>query len=266
MARAAWRGYVAIGQLGIPVRLHSGSRSVAPRFVTIHDKDGAPVERTMKCSYEQREIPASETVKAIEHNGSYIPISEQELERSATSPVKMIIVEQFCDTGDVPPIYYEKPYFMVAAKGGERAYALLREVLARERKAALARYFLYRREHIGLISAHRDLLVLQQLRYASEITPRSDLKTPALPKPSPKEVEALSEVVRRHGGPLYIEDYHDTYEEQLQELIDRKIRGVKTSKSHRLPATSLKGDDHLMDALQETLQTPAGLGPGEKSP
>jgi DNA end-binding protein Ku len=139
--KATWQGYIALGQLGIPVRLYSASRLVRPQFVQLHEKDSAPVERVLKCSAENREITYKEIVRAVEYEpGHYITLTGQELERNLPTPAKTIEVKQFCELSEVAPIYYEKPYYIVPSKGGERAYALLREALVRSKKAIVAQF------------------------------------------------------------------------------------------------------------------------------
>lgn len=251
--KAAWQGHIALGQLGIPVRLYSATRSSRPQFTQLHEKDSAPVERVLKCSAENKEISYKEIVRAVEYEpGRYITLTGQELERNLPGPTKTIEVKQFCDPADIEPIYYEKPYYIVPSKGGERAYALLREALARSQKVMVADYALAHREHIGAIGMHGDLLILHQLRFVSEITPRSEVKTRALPRPSPTEVNALISVIDRFSGPFYIEDYHDDYAEQVQMLIERKVKGLAPPRRERLSPHATP-EEEIVSALQDTL-------------
>ncbi|HET8708673.1 MAG TPA: Ku protein [Candidatus Saccharimonadales bacterium] len=264
MTKATWSGYLALGQVGLPVRLYNGTRSTGPHFVTLHEKDNSPVERTLRCKAEQRDITADDTVRAIEYEaGRYITLTDSELERTATHPVKTIMITQFCDMTSVNAIAFDKPYYIVAAPGGEHAYALLRDVLVRTKKAAVASYYLYRRERIGLIGVHNDLLMLFQLRFAADITPRSDLPTPPLPKPSPQEIDALSDIVERYSSPFYIEDYHDEYADKIHGIVDRKVRGLKPPRQPHQPDTPTTDEHDLLEALQKTLRAP-GLSAGDQ--
>jgi non-homologous end joining protein Ku len=60
--KATWQGYIALGQLGIPAKLYSASRSIRPQFVQLHEKDSSPVERVLKCSSENHEISYNQDV------------------------------------------------------------------------------------------------------------------------------------------------------------------------------------------------------------
>lgn len=253
-SRAAWQGYISLGRLGIPVRLYAAIQSIRPKFVQLHESDGSPVTRELRCQAEHRKIESAEVIRAIEYEpGKYVTLTDNEISTSSRLPAKTLAVQQFCDPTDMPSIYFDKPFYIVPTKGGERAYALLREALARLHKVAFVQFVLYAQEHIGMVGVHGDLLLLQQLHFAGEIAPRSALKTPPLPKPTPAELEALSEVIQRFSGPLYIEDYHDEYSERVHELVDRKVRGLPSTRRERI-APQATHDTELISVLHDTLE------------
>jgi DNA end-binding protein Ku len=251
--KATWQGYIALGQLGIPARLYSASRSTRPQFVQLHEKDSSPVERVLKCSAENHEISYKEVVRAVEYEpGRYITLTGQELERNLPASAKTIEVKQFCDLPEIDPIYFEKPYYIAPTRGGERAYALLREALARTKKAVIVQFVLHNKEHVGVIALYRDLLVLHQLRFSDEIVPRTEIKTSALPRPSPSEVNTLQSVIEHFSGPFYIEDYHDDYAEQVKTLIERKVKGLPPPRRESISANATP-EEEIVSALENTL-------------
>jgi DNA end-binding protein Ku len=251
--KASWQGYIALGQLGIPVRLYSAITSSRPKFVQLHEKDSSRVERTLKCSSEGKEISPKEIVRAVEYQpGSYITLTGHELERNLQFSTKTIDVKQFCAPSDIDPIYYEKPYYIAPSKGGERAYSLLREALIRSERVMIAQFILSGREHIGAIALYRDLLVLHQLRFAEDVMPRANIKTRSLPRPSPTEVNTLKSVIDHFSGPFYIEDYHDNYTEQVNALIERKIKGLPPPRKEQISPNATPEED-IVSALQSTL-------------
>jgi DNA end-binding protein Ku len=242
-----------LGQLGIPARLYSATKQSGPKFVQLHEKDSSPVERVLKCSAENHEISHKEIVRAIEYQpGRFITLTGRELERDLSSATKTIDVKQFCDINDIDPIFYEKPYYIAPSKGGERAYALLREALTLSNKVMIAQYAVSGRDHIGAIGLHRDILVLHQLRYSDEILPRAEIKTRALPRPSPTEVNTLKSVIGHYSGPFYIEDYHDDYAEKINTLIERKVKGLPPPRREQISANATP-EEEIVNALQNTL-------------
>lgn len=252
--RAVWKGYITLGQLGIPVRLYSASRTVRPSFKLLHEDDGSPVERVLKCRAEDKEIDINSTIKAVEYEpGKYISLSSRELEQVSASRLKAIEVKQFSDPADIPSIHYEKAFYIVPSRGGEKAYSLLREALERTGKTAIGQFIIYSQDHIASISSYGSLLILNQLRFASELIPRSEIKSPPLTKPSPVEVDTLTKLIDRHSGRFYAEDYHDERTEILNELVERRAKGLPPPKPEP-KAPYATPEDELLPALQFSLK------------
>jgi DNA end-binding protein Ku len=252
--RAAWKGYISIGQLGIAVRLYNAERSQRPDFVLLHESDGSPVERVLKCRAEDKEISYAETVRAIEHQpGKYLTFTPNELAGLDFEQSKLITIKQFSEPDDIAPAYYQRPFYIVPSGGGERAYGLLREALQRSRKVAIGQFIIHNKEHIGAIASYRDLLILYQLRFDAELVPRSEIKTPAIPKASPPEIDALTELIDRFSGPFHIQDYHDEQTERIHELVQRKAKGLKMPKSRAISLRS-SNDEDLLPIIKSTLQ------------
>lgn len=251
--KALWKGYIVLGQLGIPVRLYSATQKSGVTFVQLHEKDSSPVERPLFCKAEHKEIPASEIIRGVEYEpGKFISFTEQELERTSRSEFKAITIRQFCKPEQIPTSYYEKPYYLTPTTGGERGYALIREGLLRSNAAAIGRYYLYGSDHIGAIKVVEDILVLYQLRFTDELIPRNSIQTPPLTRPSPAEIDMMQAVIERYGGPLHLNDYHDEYTEYVSLLTDRKIKGLPLPRQEQTPAHATP-DDKIQDALVHAL-------------
>ena len=141
--RARWKGSISLGELAFPVRLFLAETSDKPKLHFMHDKDGSQVDRVYRCVHEDADIPYAELVRAVEGNsGTYLPLTQNDLDLAAAGKSKVIEIKQFTDADSIDFFYYEKPYYIVADKGGERAYALLREVLARVHKIAIAKFLI----------------------------------------------------------------------------------------------------------------------------
>lgn len=253
--KAAWQGFIALGRLGIPVRLYTALQPAAPRFAQLHAADHSPVERVLQCRAEHKPIGMDEVVRAVEYEpGRYVVLTGHELERAAPSPAKAIAITQFSEPAAVDPLYYEKPYYVVPGRGGERAYALIREVFARMGMVAVAEFVIHNRERVAVLRTHGDMLVLHALRFASEIVPRERIKTPPLPKPSPAEIDMLQTVVERFSGPLFLQDYHNGRAEYINELVGRKSKGLPVPKRER-PMPNATAEENILPALRDTLES-----------
>lgn len=235
--KALWKGYIILGQFGIPVSLYSATQDSGIKFVQLHEEDSSPVERRLFCKAEGHEINHKEVVKGVEvEPGKYVTFTTQELERRPEAAAKAIEIRQFCLPSQVDLAYFEKPYYIVPSSGGEQAYSVFREGLLRTDMLALGRYFHYGNEHIGAIKASGDILMLHRLRFVSEVIPRSEIKTPPLPRPTPNEIHLMSSVIELYSGPLHLRDYHDEYTEHIQNLVEQKRRGLPPQRRRSLPS------------------------------
>lgn len=249
--RASWSGYITLGNLAIPVRLYNAVRTLGPTFVQLHAKDHSPVSRTYICKKEGKEIAYRDVIRAVEHEGALVDITESEI-KAALERTKNITVKQFSDPQTIDPVYYDKPHYMVPGKGGELAYTLLREAFVRAGKVAIATFTFYEKEHIGIIAAHDGILMLQQLRFAAELVPRIDIKTPSLPQPSPDQVDIAVRLIQRYSSPFYIEDYQNEQIQHLEELVARKAKGLRPKRTQRI-APHTTPEDKLIPTLKALL-------------
>jgi DNA end-binding protein Ku len=162
-------------------------------------------------------------------------------------------VQQFAELGSIPAEYYEKPYYIVPSAGGETAYSLLRETFSRTKSVAVVSLVLYNKAHMGVIQQAGDMLLLLQLRFPAELVPRSDIKTPPLTKPTPLEIEIMTEVVKRYRSPVYMHDYHDEYAERVSELVARKAKGLPEPRQPS-PQPNATPASEIVPTLRRALQ------------
>lgn len=233
-SRASWKGYFRIGDLMMPVRLFTATRSLTPRYVHLHADDNAPVRRLTVCSKDGEQLADGDIIRAVEYAGKYIEIDEDEIEQQSIVE-RDIVVRQITETLHIDTAYYDNPYYLVPDKGGELAYAILRRAFENTHKAAIATFIFYGRERLAAISSFDGLLRLQTLRFHEEILPSSDLKLPALPQPSPSQVSVASKLLDRYSMPFHASDYRDQQTDALNEIIERKARGLPLKPRARIP-------------------------------
>jgi DNA end-binding protein Ku len=249
--KASWSGYFRVGELTIPMRLFSATQTASPRFVQLHAKDHSPVARVAVCKKDGQELSSDDIIRAVEYDGKLVEMRDTDVMRSEEAD-KSIIVRQFSDSGAVNSVYYEKPYYIVPGKGGEMAYAILRQAFTRTRKVAIVTFILYDKEHIGIVSAVGGILMLQQLRFADEVVPRSAIKTPSLAQPSPDQVDAAVRLMERYSSPFYIADYRNEQIDELNEVIERRAKGLPVKKKSYI-APHATPENELMPKLKALL-------------
>ncbi len=220
----------------------------------LHKSDHAPIRYARICRKDGQEIPWDDIVKGYEYrDGDYVVLSQKELDSIDAKRTQTIDIQQFVDQSEVDIRYFEKPYYLEAVKGGEKAYALLRLALEKSGKAALAKFVLHQREHVAILTPLGRALVLEQMRFPSDLRAPSDMHLPTGNDLSDKEIETALKLVSQETQPFIAEDLHDTYTEELEEIIKDKSKGKKIKKSAAPSAQPTTAHD-LMAALKASLK------------
>jgi DNA end-binding protein Ku len=227
--RASWKGYFRIGDVMMPVKLHTATRTVGPHFIQLHAADHSPVTRVTVCLQDGEELSEDDIVRAAEYEGTYVELSDKELERS-TEFERNIVIRQFTDRAAIDPIYYDSPYYLAPDKGGELTYAILRRAFERTDKVAIATFLFYGRERLAVVSLQGEVIMIQVLRFYDEIVPWSDIRTPALPQSSPAQISIASRLMEQYNAPFYARDYRNQQLDATYELIEAKAKGLPLKK------------------------------------
>ncbi|MEK7152892.1 MAG: Ku protein [Patescibacteria group bacterium] len=253
--RAIWNGSISFGLVNIPVRMYSGAN---PRegidLDMLHKDDHAPIRYARICRKDGEEIPWNDIVKGYEYReGDYVVLTKKELESIDAQKTQTIDIQQFVNENDIDIRYFEKPYYLEVVKGGEKAYALLRAALQKSGKLALARFVLHEREHVAAIKPVGRALVLNQMRFPTDLREPGELHFPTDKEVTEKEVEMALKLIKQETRPFITEDLHDTYTEELEELIKDKTKGKKIPKATKKAPKETSPKD-LMAALKDSLK------------
>ena len=140
MPRAIWKGSISFGLVTIPVELHTAVRDHRPKFRMLHARDKSPVRYERVCQRESKPVPWSDIVKGFEYEkGEYVVLDKDDFKKAALEKSDTIDILSFVGPGDIDSRYFDTPYYLAPGKGGDRAYALLRETWARYRAGLAAR-------------------------------------------------------------------------------------------------------------------------------
>ena len=171
-----WSGTISFSLVAIPVRLVTAVETGRVSFHLLHSKDYSPLARKMFCPREERMVPADEIIRGYEiAPDKYVLMTDEELESVSPERSRTIEIVEFTDRREIDPIYYDHPYYLVPAKGGEKAYQLLVEVMDRTNKAGLAKFVLAEREYLVAVISKEGALELITLHYSDDILAREDL-------------------------------------------------------------------------------------------
>jgi len=271
MPRSIWKGSISFGLVNIPVALYTAEKSDELSFNQLDKRDLNPVGYKRVNKKTDKEVPWSQIVRGYEvERGSYVVLTDQDLERANVEATQTIDIVGFVKGDQISPLFYERPYYLEPAKGGAKAYALLRETLKSTGMVGIASVVIRTRQHMAALLERDGVLVLDILRWAHEIRAARDLEVPdeRAAHVSKKEIEMATQLVQGMVETWNPKKYKDTYAEDLMALIQRKVASGKTTEvDESEPARPKKGGVvvDLMPLLKKSLeQTNARRTQGRK--
>jgi DNA end-binding protein Ku len=231
MPRPIWNGSISFGLVNVPVKLFSAVSQQDVRFHQLHESDGGRIKQRRVCSVDGAEVPYEEVVKGYEIGPDrYVVIEPDELAVLDPKTTQTIDIEEFVDLDQIDPIYYEHPYYLVPDKRAEKPYALLTEAMLHSGKVAIARFVMRTKQYLAALRPVGGVLVLSTMLYADEVVPTERLE--GLPDAgdgkavSAKELRMAQSLIESLSVDAFEpEKFHDTYREQVMDLIERKAAG-----------------------------------------
>lgn len=220
----------------------------------LHKKDHAPIRYARVCRKDGKEIAWDDVVKGYEYQeGDYIVLTQEELDKTDEKQTKTIDIQQFVAKDEIDVRYYEKPYYLEPDEGAAKAYKLLHDALEKSGKMALVEFVMHQREHLGVLQPVGKALVLMQMRFPTDIRPGTQLNLPGEDtKITKAEIDLALELISRQTKHFAPEDYHDTYTEKLEAMIEAKVKGQKPRR-RKAAIEKTKAKD-IMTALKASLE------------
>jgi DNA end-binding protein Ku len=264
MARPIWNGTLSFGLLNVPVSLMSGERRVDLHFRMLDSRNNKPIRYERVNAETGAEVPWKDIVKAFEYDkGSYVVLEPEDIKSAAPESHESIDVEAFVDADSIGPAFFEKPYFLVPGKKAEKGYVLLRETLRKTRRIGVARVVIRTREYLCAVMPQGDALVLNLLRYPSELVDADDYTFPgadtAAYRISKAELDMAEKLIESMAGEWKPGDYKDEFRARLSKVIEKRMKSkgvVKTVDDEtRTPADAATNVVDFMSLLQKSIAT-----------
>ena len=250
--KAIWTGSIGFGLVNIPIKLFSAIQTSHLELDMLDKKDHANIKFKRVNENSKKEVLWENIVKGYMLNGKYVVLDDKDFAKAAPEKSEHIEITQFVEEKEIDTIYYETPYYVQPEKSGTRAYALLKEALAKSGKVGLGTFVMREREHICIIRAKDNLLILNRLRFPEEIRGTSELNLPTA-KSKPEEVKMAVSLITQLTKPFNTKNFKDDYTEKLLKIIKAKARG-KTVPFKPLKIVHSKSKD-LMEQLQASLSS-----------
>jgi DNA end-binding protein Ku len=258
MARAIWKGSIAFGLVNIPVELHTAVRDSRPRFRLLHADDESPVKFERVCVDEGKPVAWEELVKGFEYEkGRFVVLTKEDFRAAALEKSRTIDIRSFVDSEELDDRFFETSHYLLPAKGGENAYALLREAMRRTKLVGIATMVFRDAQHLAALEVVDEALVLTQMRYAEELVDTSQYSFPKandIRKPELQMAETLVKNLAERWDP---NRYKDEYRENLMKIIQAKKKGrAPKLMAHEEPRRAEVVD--LMERLRQSLDQSGG--------
>ena len=227
MARALWKGSLAFGLVNIPIELQVAVHDHRPRFRMLHAADRSPVNFTRVCAKDGHQVAWADLVKGYEYaKGHFVVLTKEDFRAAAVDKTHRVDIIDFVTAADVDDRFFETPYYVVPTKGGEQAYALLREAMRATERMGIAKVILRDTEHLAAVEVIDDALVLTLLRFADELADTAKLSLPSSRTTLRKaELDMAKALVESLAAPWKPEKYTDDYRDNLMRIIKAKTKG-----------------------------------------
>ena len=186
--------------------------------------DGLPLSRKYFSEKTERDLDADEMVRGYEiKKGKYVVITDDELERLAPDKTRDIDLKRFVPEESIPPVYFERGYFLTPAAGSEKAYKLLAQTMEKEGKAGVATFVMRGKEYLVAIFAENGILRAETMRFPDELRTPAEVglpKKPKIPRATVAKFEKLiSSKSKKQLSPRKLEDEQT---ERLLKLVKKK--------------------------------------------
>ncbi len=225
MPRAIWSGTISFGLVSVPVRLYSAIDETDLRFHLVHEPDGGRIGYRKVCKAEGEPVPDDEIVKAFEFDeGELVVLTDEDFAAARAEGVKTIEITDFVPYEEIDPIYFERTYFLGPGEGGGKVYAVLLRAMEETGLAAIGKFVLRDKQHLGCLRVRDEVLTLEQMFFHDEIREAGDVR-PAGAKVAKAELELATALIEQFKGPFEPEKYEDTYREALCAIIRAKRKG-----------------------------------------
>jgi DNA end-binding protein Ku len=193
-------------------------------------------------------------------------VTQDDLNKVNVASNQTVDIREFVDLADIDPMFFDQPYFLAPEKGGDKAYSLLREALAKSGKVGIAKVVIKTREHLAAVKPLGKALVLELMHFADELADPNELNLPSS-EPGKKELTMAEQLINSMAEKWEPTKWKDEYREALVKLIEEKVAaGGKEVAAPHAPKRKATNVVDLVAVLQQSLDAQKGGGaPVKKS-
>ncbi len=254
--RAIWKGSISFGLVNIPIALYPATRREELKFRLLRKTDLSPVNYKRVAEKDGKEVPWDQIVKGYEYEkGKYVVLKDEDFERVDLEATQTVDIQDFVHVDEIDPMFFYKPYYLEPQKGGEKAYALLRDALEDSNKVGIAKVVIKTRQYLAGVKPEDGALVLELMHFADELADTEKLHVPKKMEVGKREMNMAKSLIDSMSSKWEPEKYRDDYREALMEVIEEKVEagGKEIEEKPRKAPKPTKVID-LVSVLQKSLE------------
>jgi DNA end-binding protein Ku len=207
----------------VPVNLFPANRS-SHAHLRMLGPEGEPLSRKYYSEKTERDLDADQMVRGYEiDKGKYVVVTDEELDRLAPEKSRDIDLKTFVPEESIPPVYFDRGYFLTPAPGSEKAYKLLAETMEKSGKAGVATFVMRGKEYLVAIFAEHGILRAETMRFPDELRSPKDVGLPKKPKVPAATVHKFEKLIgsksKKQLSPTRLKDEQT---ERLLKLVRKK--------------------------------------------
>ncbi|MGZ4562645.1 MAG: non-homologous end joining protein Ku [Mycobacterium sp.] len=273
--RSIWKGSIAFGLVNVPVKVYSATQDHDIKFHQVHAKDNGRIRYQRVCEVDGEAVEYRDIARAFESDdGQMVIITDDDIATLPEERSREIEVLEFVPASEVDPMLFDRSYFLEPDSKSSKSYVLLARTLAETDRMAIVHFTLRNKTRLAALRVKdfgkRDVMVVHTLLWPDEIR---DPDFPVLDQKveiKPAELKMAGQVVESMADDFNPDRYHDTYQEQLQELIDAKLEGGEAFTTEEQPKELDENEDvsDLLAKLEASVKARSGDGkaPAKKTP
>lgn len=265
--RSIWKGSIAFGLVNVPVKVYSATQDHDIKFHQVHAKDNGRIRYKRVCEVCGEVVEYSDLARAFESDdGQMVIINDDDLATLPEDRSREIEVLEFVPAEEVDPMMIDRSYFLEPDSKSSKSYVLLAKTFAETERMAIVHFTLRSKTRLAALRVKdfgkREVMVVHTLLWPDEIR---DPDFPLLDKEveiKPAELKMAGQVVESMAEDFNPDRYRETYQEQLQELIDAKLEGAEAFTAEEQPAELDETEDvsDLLAKLEASVKARSGEG------
>ena len=271
MPRAIWKGAISFGLVHVPVALYPATQEDDIDFDWLDKRTMDPVGYKRINKRTGREITKENIVKGVKQDDDrYVLVSDEDIRAAYPRATQTIEIESFVDAKEIPFVHLERPYYLEPVGKSGKVYALLREAMLQAGTVGIARVVIQTKEHLAALIPTGPALMLNTLRWGSEIRPWDELN---LPKPGKtdagvkdSELKMATQLIADMTTTWKPDDYADKFKDAIMALVAEKLKAGDTEEVTPLEAAEPEagGASNVVDLTELLKRSLGGKGKATK--